>query len=133
MHGQSPTSTKPAGATGNPAKSLSGKEKVTLRMGLKRTPMDPSALAFAAGREALVGGKDYGSGDVRVLDFEERRSHEPFEKRAAGRVEGAEVSFPSSVKGVGAIGNRGFRPGVGKRLRAVGVSPQSRQTITENR
>ena len=133
MHGQSPTSTKPAGATGNPAKPMSGKEKITLRMGLKRTPMAPSALAFGAGREALVGGKDYGSGDVRVLDFEERRSQEPFEKRAAGRVEGAEVFFPSSVKGMRPVENRGLRPGVGKRLPAVGVSPQSRQTAMENR
>ena len=133
MHGQSPTSTKPAGATGNPAKPLPGKEKVTLRMDLKSTPMAPSALAFGAGREALVGGKDYGSSDVRVLDFEERRSQEPFEKRAAGRVEGAEVSFPSSVKGMKTIGKRGLRVGVGRRLPAVGVSPQSRRTIRENR
>jgi hypothetical protein len=133
MHGQSPTSTKPAGATGDLAKPLSKREKVCLRMGLERLRLDPSGLAFAAGRETLVGGKNYGAGGDPLLRFEWRRSSELFERLFLSTLHGIKTSALSSDLARGTIGNLGFRLGVGKCLPGVGVSPQNRPSVAENR
>jgi hypothetical protein len=131
MHGQSPTNER-AGATGDLAKPLSKREKVCLRLGLERLRLDSSALAFA-GRETLVGGKNYGGGGVPFLQFEWRRSSELFERLLLSTLDGKKTSAPSSHLARGTIGNLGFRLSVGKCLPAAGVSPQSRQTVMENR
>jgi hypothetical protein len=100
-------------------------------MGLKRTPMAPSALAFGAGREVLVGGKDYGSGGVRVLDFDGRRIEKHRGNSKAPEIEGTEVSLPPHIEGTEPIAYRRFQEGVGKSLRAVGVSPQADTPLRE--
>ena len=133
MRGLSPTSSELAGTSGDPAKSLSAKEKMILTSASGRPFLGPKARVADSAPSALMGGKDYGADDVPCVRYETRRGGKRLEKPATSRPKRPEALSLWRVDRMPEIGNRTFRIGVGNCLSAVGVSPRSARAGTGNR
>jgi hypothetical protein len=132
MRGQAPTSTQLAGPAGTLAKPLPANEfPVTGRP--KRPAHGCDARLFDSRRRALVGGKDHGGGDVPWFRYEMRGRPKSLEDMATNGREREEVLYPFRVDGTCGPTGPTLRPGVGKPLPAVGVSPRNPRSLAEQR
>jgi hypothetical protein len=107
MHGLSSAPNNPAGATGNPAKSLPAIAKAALPAVPSKPPVGPDSLEpgeHPTTATTVMGGKDHGAGEARPLLLASHGRARHFENPQGRRGDGPKSFFQAVLRPNGRSG-----------------------------